>query len=327
VNDLSLAQAIETRPGRACPTPYRYSPRVFDRPPEIRAETLYVVGGLYGNVEALHAVSELAAREHGPVAVVFNGDFHWFDVEPSDFAAIDAGVLAHAALRGNVETEIAAEESGSGCGCAYPLDVSDIDVWRSNEILARLRTTARRFPQARAALARLPMHLVARVGDARVGLVHGDATSLAGWGFAHDRLDDRRRARWIASMFRDACVDVFASTHTCLPAFRRFEWDGGTGVVANNGAAGMPNFQATPEGLVTRISVHPRKGAERVFGLRAAGAHVEALALRYDTERWMRRFLESWPDGSAAHASYHRRIAAGPRFTVGQARPRTVRAP
>jgi hypothetical protein len=62
-----------------------------------------------------------------------------------------------------------------------------------------------------------------------------------------------------------------------------------------------------------------------VFGLRAAGAHVEALALRYDTDRWMRRFLESWPEGSAAHASYHRRIANGPRFTVGLARPRTVR--
>jgi len=312
-------------PGRTCPSSYRYSPRVFDRAPEIVAETLYVVGGLYGNVEALHALAELAERERGPVALAFNGDFHWFDVEPSDFAAINAGVLGHTALRGNVETEIAAEETGSGCGCAYPVDVSDAEVSRSNEILARLRTTARGFPQARAALAQLPMHLVARVGDARVGLVHGDATSLAGWGFAHDRLDDPGRARWIASMFRDACVDVFASTHTCLPTFRRFEWDGGTGVVANNGAAGMPNFQAAPQGLVTRISVHPRIGAERVFGARAAGAHVEALALRYDTDRWMRRFLESWPDGSAAHASYHLRIANGPRFTVGQARPRTVR--
>jgi len=312
-------------PGRTCPASYRYSPRVFDRDPEIVAETLYVVGGLYGNVEALHALAELAARERGPVALAFNGDFHWFDVEPTDFAAIDAGVLGHVALRGNVETEIAGEESGSGCGCAYPVDVSDAEVSRSNEILARLRATARGFPQARAALARLPMHLVARVGDARVGLVHGDATSLAGWGFAHDRLDDPDRARWVASMFRDARVDVFASTHTCLPAFRRFEWEGGAGVVANNGAAGMPNFQAAPHGLVTRISVRPRGGAERVFGLRAAGAHVDALALRYDTDRWMRRFLESWPDGSAAHAAYHRRIAAGPRFTVGQARLRTAR--
>jgi hypothetical protein len=312
-------------PGRTCPASYRYSPRVFDRAPEIVAETLYVVGGLYGNLEALNALAELAGRERGPVTMVFNGDFHWFDVEPPDFAAIDAGVLGHAALRGNVETEVAAEESGSGCGCAYPVDVSDAEVSRSNEILARLRTTATRFPQARAALARLPMHLVARVGDARVGLVHGDATSLAGWGFAHDRLDDPGHGRWIASIFRDASMDVFASTHTCLPAFRRFEWQGGAGVVANNGAAGMPNFQAAPHGLVTRISTHPRKGSERVFGLRAAGAHVEALAVRYDTDRWMRRFLESWPEGSAAHASYHRRIAAGPRFTVGQARPRTVR--
>ena len=321
----ALARALELEPGRICPVSYQYSPRVFDRAPEVVAETLYVVGGLYGNLEALHALAELASREAGPVTLAFNGDFHWFDVEPSDFAAIDAGVLAHVALRGNVETEIAGEESGSGCGCAYPVDVGDAEVSRSNEILARLRATARGFPQARGALARLPMHVVARVGDARVGIVHGDATSLAGWGFAHDRLDDPGRARWIASAFRDACVDVFASTHTCLPAFRRFEWEGGAGVVANNGAAGMPNFQGTPQGLVTRISVRPRMDAERVFAIRAAGAHVEALALPYDADRWMRRFLESWPGGSAAHASYHRRIAAGPRFTIGQAMPRTVR--
>jgi hypothetical protein len=87
----------------------------------------------------------------------------------------------------------------------------------------------------------------------------------------------------------------------------------------------MPNFQAAAHGLVTRISVHPRKGAERVFGLRTAGVNVDAVSLRYDTDRWMRRFLASWPDGSAAHASYHRRMASGPRFTVGQARAGTVR--
>ena len=70
-----------TRPGRTCPTAYRYSPRVFDRAPEIEADTLYVAGGLYGNVEALAAIAALAAREPGPVTLVFNGDFHWFDVD------------------------------------------------------------------------------------------------------------------------------------------------------------------------------------------------------------------------------------------------------
>ena len=85
------------QPGRTCPTSYRYSPRVFDREPEIAADTLYVVGGLYGNVEALAAVVALAAREPGPATLVFNGDFHWFDVADADFAQVTREVLRHPA--------------------------------------------------------------------------------------------------------------------------------------------------------------------------------------------------------------------------------------
>jgi hypothetical protein len=305
-------------PGRSCPVSYRYSPRVFDREPEIFAQTLYVVGGLYGNVEALRALEALVTRERGAVSIVFNGDFHWFDVAGGDFAAIEAGVREHAALRGNVETEIAAEDSGAGCGCAYPADVSDAVVARSNEILERLRATARRVAGARERLASLPMHVVARVGDARIGIVHGDAASLAGWGFARDRLDEAAHVRWIESMFAEARVDLFASTHTCDAAMRRYEG----GIVANNGAAGMPNFEGSIEGLVTRISTRPFQGAERLYGTRERGAHVDAVALRYDAARWLERFLASWPEGSTAHASYHTRITRGARGAVEDARPR-----
>jgi hypothetical protein len=300
----------ETRPGRTCPLSYRYPPRSLDREPQVAAEILYVVGGLYGNVEALEALESLAARENRPVTVVFNGDFHWFDVEAGEFAEVDRRVLAHRAIRGNVETEIAHDDEAAGCGCAYPSEVSDADVLRSNEILARLRRTARGDEGARARLAALPMHLTARVGEARVAIVHGDAASLAGWGFAHDRLADPRHARWVESAFRDARVDVFASTHTCLPALREFAG----GVVANNGAAGMPNFRATRFGLLTRISTCPYAGPEKISGVERAGAFVEALRIDYDHEAWTRRFLRSWPAGSAAHDSYFRRIADGPRF-------------
>jgi len=310
----------EARPGRTCPVAYRYSPRVFDREPEIRAETVYVVGGLYGNVEALEAVSALAAREPGPVTLVFNGDFHWFDVDDADFARVTREVLLHSALRGNVETEIAGADSGAGCGCAYPLDVSDAEVSRSNEILARLRATAARAPELRTRLGALPMHLVARVGAARIGIVHGDAHSLAGWGFAPERLDDPAHRRWIESALRDARVDAFASTHTCQPALRAFEG----GVVANNGAAGMPNFAGACFGLLTRIGVRPSAGPERLYGVEAAGSHVEALRIDYDSARWMERFLAAWPEGSPAHASYFSRIRLGTRFTLAQAAPRAA---
>jgi hypothetical protein len=311
-------------PGRVCPLSYRYSPRVFDRAPEIVAETIYVVGGLYGNVEALDAVQAMAAREPKPVAIVFNGDFHWFDVDESDFAQIRSGVERHHALRGNVETELAQDDSGAGCGCAYPVDVSDAEVERSNSILARLRETARACA-GRKALAALPMHCVARVGDARVAIVHGDASSLAGWGFAHDRLDEPHHQRWIESAFRDARVDVFASTHTCLPAFRQYQFAQGPRVIANNGAAGMPNFSATAFGLITRIAMQPSRA--RLFGIAAAGVHVEALPLRFDTARWHERFLSSWPEGSPAHASYYARITRGPRFSIEQAEPRRAFSP
>lgn len=299
-------------PGRACPLSYRYSPKVFDCAPHVRADAIYVVGGLYGNVEALDALEALVARHPGKV--VFNGDFHWFDVDDGDFAQVTGRVLRHAALRGNVETEIAGEDAGAGCGCAYPMDVSDAEVSRSNEILARLRETARRAPSLRARLGALPMHLTAQVGSARIGIVHGDATSLAGWGFAQDQLARPAHARWLENIAAEAKVDAFASTHTCLPALARFEFAARALVVANNGAAGMPNFAGTRHGLVTRIAVTPLAGAEVVAREEVAGAHVETLRLDYDHAAFLRRFLAAWPEGSPAHESYFRRIVEGPRF-------------
>jgi hypothetical protein len=160
--------------------------------------------------------------------------------------------------------------------------VSDAVVTRSNEILGRLRETARRAPGARERLGALPMHLVARVGEARVGIVHGDATSLAGWGFDRDRLADTAHRRWVESMFAEAKVDAFASTHTCLPALARFE----AGVVANNGAAGMPNAPGRREGLLIRIGLRP-VDAEWIRSERVADAHLQALPIAYDHDHWL----------------------------------------
>ena len=111
-------------------------------------------------------------------------------------------------------------------------------------------------------------------------------------------------------MFEQAGVDVFASTHTCLPALESFAG----GVVANNGSAGMPNFEGARAGLFTRIGRRPIAHAVPVFGIEAAGAHIEIASIEYDHERWLRRFLAAWPEGSPAHASYLRRIVDGPGF-------------
>ena len=244
----------DSRPGRHCPISYRYAPASLARDPELIADTLYVVGGLYGNRPALARVLELAAAEPGRTVVVFNGDFNWFNVDPEGFETINRAVLEHVALRGNVETELAGDDDASGCGCAYPDWVSDAEVRRSNAIMEQLRSTARAFGGLRGRLGLLPVNLVARVGNARVAIVHGDAESLAGWGFSQEALDDPRHVAAVSRWFDEARADVFASSHTCLPV--ACELPGGR-VLVNNGAAGMPNFRATRHGVITRIGPTP----------------------------------------------------------------------
>jgi hypothetical protein len=306
--------------GRVCPYDYRYSPRVFARAPDFMAETLYVIGGLYGNLAALAAIDKLTAHERAPVTRVLSGDFHWFDADPDWFEAVEHGVAPHRALRGNVETELArTADIGAGCGCAYPESVSGNVVARSNEILTLLQAAA--STEARERLARLPMHLVAKVGGLRIGIVHGDASALAGWRFAQDELDDPKRRGWLDEIHGAAQVDVFASTHTCLAALRDFSFGRGRLTVINNGAAGMPNFSGTRFGLVTRIATAPSPHPP-LYGVERDGVHIDTIALPYDNDAFLARFLKRWPDGSPAHASYHVRIVDGPNYTIAQARPR-----
>jgi hypothetical protein len=311
--------AMPQEAGRVCPLDYTYPPKVFARAADIAADTLYVVGGLYGNLAALHAIERLAAREPTPPAIVFNGDFHWFDAEPAWFSEIEQGVGAHRALRGNVETEIAREaDIGAGCGCAYPPSVSGEVVTRSNEILRQLQTVTSKAAQAR--LAALPMHLVAQVGALRVGIVHGDAAALAGWRFAQDELDNPQRRGWLTDIAAAAKVDAFASTHTCLAALRDFDLPGGGLTIVNNGAAGMPNFAGNRCGLITRIATTASPHAA-LYGMARHGVHIDALAVDYDTGAFLARFLDRWPAGTPAYESYYRRIVDGPDYAMAQAAP------
>jgi hypothetical protein len=297
-------------PGRTCPLSYRYAPESLRRTPELAADTVWIAGGLYGNPFALESLLALYERERGTKALVFNGDFHWFDVDPETFSHIDATVSKFHGLRGNVETELAAPLADAGCGCAYPDWVDDGTVERSNEIIERLRAAAR-DPQP---LAALPMHLVARVGEARVGIVHGDSESLAGWAFSQETLSSSQGRLAAHEAFDRAQVDIFASSHTCLPVLQRF---GEAHAIVNNGSAGMPNFRGERYGVATRISLHPADDA--LYRLTCNDIHVEAIALRYDQAAWEKRFLEWWPAGSPAHRSYYGRIRNGPSYVVGQA--------
>jgi hypothetical protein len=306
------------RPGRSCPPHYGYSPRVFARRVELRADALCVVGGLYGNTQALDAIEAMAATEPQAPTLVFNGDFHWFDADAAWFAQVQRRVLAHVALRGNVETELAADASDAGCGCAYPESVSDDDVERSNRILARLRGVAHDVPGAPDRLGTLPMHLVAEVGGQRIGIVHGDAWALAGWRFAHDALHDPAAGEHLQRAFALGAVDGFACSHTCAPALAATD----AGFVVNNGAAGMANFAGAAHGVITRIATRALPAAlqgKRLYGLHERGVWVDALRVDFDHAAFLRQFDRVWLRESDAARSYRERILDGPAFTVAQA--------
>ncbi|MFY9314638.1 MAG: hypothetical protein WAO95_03655 [Burkholderiales bacterium] len=214
----------------------------------------------------------MVRAEPGHVTLCFNGDFNWFNIDNTGFRAVNERVLRHDAILGNVEAELDLNSNDAGYGCAYPERVDQGTVERSNQIHAALKRTAARHPDLLARLAGLPTIARYRVGAARIGVVHADAESLAGWRFDAGALDDPEQHEWRADAFAKAAVDVFASTHTCAPAMRSFD-DAGGKVVANNGAAGTPNAPASRFGILTRIA--PRRPAAR-----ARGAHAREPAPR-----------------------------------------------
>jgi hypothetical protein len=296
---------------------------VFAHAPDFHAETVYIVGGLYGNEQALDAVAEMCAIESEAV-LVFNGDFNWFNVERESFVAVNRRVLGQRATRGNVETEIAAVDEQAGCGCGYPEWVGDAEVEWSNRIMTRLRATAQTVPDIGRALGALPMHLVAEIGASRVAIVHGDLESLAGWDLAQEHADDDARRARIARQMARADVRIVASSHTCLPVALPLAIDGRECAVMNNGAAGMPNFKGTRFGVITRISVRPARNLAPLYSLRIGSVYAQALPVHYDHERFLCAFESFWAADSPAHLAYFRRIVDGPNYSVEQALRRSA---
>ncbi len=306
-------------PGRFCPADYRYAPASFAHMADLHAETIYVVGGLYGNSLALDTIEHMAGGENGAVDIVFNGDFHWLDATQERFANISRRVAAHHCLRGNVETELArASDIGAGCGCGYPASVDSGTVERSNRILAELRQCVGTLPGERQRLAALSMTLVVAINGVRIGVVHGDAESLAGWRFSSDALDAGEARAWLGDIRVASRIDVFASSHTCVPGLRDFALDSGRLTIINNGAAGMPNFRATTFGVITRIGRGPSPH-QPLYGVERDGVFIEALPVHYDQSRWLYEFSKDWPPGSSAYESYFPRLVSGPAFSLDDA--------
>lgn len=319
------AHMQESVAGRACPIDYLTPLAGFQRPADVTAPTIYVVGGLYGNVFALDAVEALASRE--PQArLVFNGDFHWFDRDARLFAQIEERLSSHLLLRGNVETEISRDSDiGVGCGCAYPANVDQGVVDRSNRILASLWAMLADQPSLKARLAALPSTAIADIGGTRIGIVHGDAHSLAGWSFDLAPLDDPAMDDDRQTIRQQTGLSIFASTHTCTAAMRHFPGSDGGMTIVNNGGAGLPNFAGCRYGLITRLSLHPAP-FETLYGLRHGNLYIDAVALRYDHDAFLAQFDRLWPEGTDAALSYRRRILGEMAHSIIEAAPTAATA-
>jgi hypothetical protein len=290
------------RAGRDCPLDYRLARDAFAGEPLFDCEALYVVGGLYGNRQALSALEKRLAAEPG-ARVVFNGDAHWFDRDAEIFQQIEQGLSAHRALRGNVETELGrADDSGAGCGCGYPMSVDDGVVERSNTIQLALNQTVQGLPGMAERLAARPSTALVSVAGQRVAISHGDEQSLAGWACSREAMTDKTRQQQLDAWLHAHAIHVLATSHSCAAVALNLEH----GALINNGAAGMPNFAGGRYGLLSRIATTPHPAA--LYRCQRDGLFIEALALNYDHAAFLTDFDRQWPAHSAAAQSYRSRI-------------------
>tara|TARA_R110000764_G_scaffold112761_10_gene199880 strand:+ start:118302 stop:119267 length:966 start_codon:yes stop_codon:yes gene_type:complete len=292
-------------PGRSCPLDYQLPTDNFSAEALFACDSLYVVGGLYGNEQALTALTKRLQRE--PEArVVFNGDAHWFDCEPDLFKRIEEQIAPHTLLRGNVETELGRREhSDNGCGCAYPSDVPEQIVDWSNAIHEQLSACVDQLPGMADSLAQRAATAVVEIAGQRVAITHGDEQSLAGWQCDRQTLSRPERQQQLAKWCDNNRISVLATSHTCSPAALATErW-----AVINNGAAGMPNFNNGSYGLVTRVASQPSLAA--LYRAQVGALYIEAIPLNYDHPSFLAEFDRQWPTGSPAALSYRARITDG----------------
>lgn len=299
--------------GRSCPLAYRYDPAALCQSPETTtADVLYIVGGLYGNPCALDEIERMARQETDQgrsVQLVFNGDFNWFNASDELFRDINTRLQAYTVSLGNVEYELANPAAGAGCGCAYPEQVEQQVVDRSNRIMRRLQGVAGRHSDILEWLRQLPRYRCLVFGGLRILVVHGDPESLAGWGLSRESFSPKNNLQHV-DWFCKTGADIIVSSHTCEPALWSGPVDGGPRVIANNGSAGMANLQGDSRGLITRIALDPPDDCSAAL-VNAAGVAVSLQPVAFDLAAWMERFDRIWPAGSDAALSYRQRITGG----------------
>lgn len=291
-------------PGRSCPLDYLLPKEEFQVEPIKSCNTLYVVGGVYGNPFALMALKEVIKDDINSF-VVLNGDIHWFDSTYKDFMNTEKMCEDYLCLLGNVEAELKRNTNlYAGCGCAYPSSVSDDIVNRSNAIHDKLKKVI--TDDIKDLLNKRLSTAIIKVSDEKVAVTHGDEKFLAGWECSREALLSKKRQVEVNNWLKLNSISVLATTHTCAPVAISLS----NGIIINNGSAGMPNFKNELYGLITRIST--TKHPDALYRKQIRNIFVEGIPLKYDNESFIKWFDNIWPLGSPAEISYRNRIVNGP---------------
>ncbi|MEI0560020.1 hypothetical protein R4L22_00380 [Brachyspira pilosicoli] len=297
-----------------CPSDYALDKDSFKKVININNSTLYIVGGLYGNIESLKEINKMIENEKDKdILLIFNGDMHWFDKSADDFKKIEDMSENSQKLLGNVEKELFREGDYNGCGCSYPSYVSDDIVNRSNIIHKELKKVMDILPKYKNILSGRKKNITVEMMGQKIAITHGDEKSLSGWECSNESLERYERQNELDNWFIENDIDILASTHTCFPAAVKLK----NGIVINNGAAGMPNFKGKLYGLITRISNSVNENA--VYRDRINNLYAEAVPVRYDNDRFLKWFDNLWPLGSEASVSYRDRIINGTEYGIEKA--------
>ncbi|MEC9368949.1 MAG: metallophosphoesterase family protein [Pseudomonadota bacterium] len=223
-------------------------------------EPLLICGGAYGNLQALEAFLETAARMGIPVGrIVHTGDAVAYcgDPEATTVLLRDSGVHC---IQGNVEESLFAGMPDCGCGFE-PGSACDrlSDQWFAFAD-AHMSAAARQW------MGRLPHFLTFTMAGRRVRVLHGGAREINRFYFESTPEND------LVEEFGFTGADVIVAGHSGLPFTRQV----GACLWHNSGALGMPANDGTPR--VWFSLMQPHRGGILFRHLPLAYNHAAAKA-------------------------------------------------
>ncbi len=262
---------------------------------------LLVFGGPYSNLQATHAVMQVAdSLGIPPDHVICTGDVIAYCAAPQETAAAIADWGCHV-IQGNCEQQLAA--GAADCACNF-------EVGSICDLLAKgwYPFAARSISQTtRSWMANLPLTLTFSYAGLKLRVIHGGVQAISRWVFASDRQALEEEVR-----FAGGDADIVLAGHCGLPFISRLRkqtWfnPGVIGMPANDGTADVWYGLVTPGAGGVVLSTH-RLGYDHHTAAAALRRHgfANGYARTLITGRWPS--LDILPDTE--------RLRAGKRLTA-----------